>query len=317
MMNRYFATLFLASSLFWVQSCSKIPSATQSSQTSSSAISEPQSDAEDHSMDMNDPQHHRDHHNASQPASHENHDHHQGSTASKPATQTQAKLTLSPTTIQPNQPVSVLIEIQDSAGKAVKEFDSFQEQLMHLIVVSDDLEFFSHLHPTYQNDGKFVVKTPFPKPGNYSLYSDYKPKGEPERVSVLKTSVAGTVSASPKIEFNRIQTIRDTKVNLNLSQGNLKAGKPATLTFELQDTATNQPATNLQPYLGEMGHLVILKQSENLSETDYIHAHPLKNTPTHQVQFMTQFPEPGNYKLWGQFNRSGKIITADFWINVK
>lgn len=317
MMNRYFATLFLASSLLWVQSCSKIPSATQSSQTSSSAISEPQPHAEGHSMDMNDPQNHGDHYNASQPAGHDNHDHHQGSTTSKPATQTQAKLTLSPTIIQPNQPVSLLIEIQDRAGKAVKEFESFQEKPMHLIMVSDDLEFFSHLHPTYQNDGKFAVEANFPKPGNYSFYSDYKPKGETERVSLLKTSVPGAISATPNINLNRSKTLENTKVNLNLSQSNLKAGEPANITFELQDVATNQPASNLQPYLGEMGHLVILKQSANLSETDYIHAHPMKNTPTHQVQFMTQFPEPGNYKLWGQFNRNGKIITADFWVNVK
>ncbi|BCL38001.1 hypothetical protein [Nostoc sp. MS1] len=33
--------------------------------------------------------------------------------------------------------------------------------------------------------------------------------------------------------------------------------------------------------------------------------------------YITKFPKPGKYKLWGQFNRNGKIVTADFWVNVQ
>jgi hypothetical protein len=42
----------------------------------------------------------------------------------------------------------------------------------------------------------------------------------------------------------------------------------------------------------------------------------MKDTPAAQVSFMTSFPTPGKYKLWGQFNRNGKIVIADFWVNV-
>ena len=63
--------------------------------------------------------------------------------------QAQAKLT-APRNITPNTPVTLAIDIRGSDGKAITKFDTFQEKLMHLIAVSDNLQFFSHLHPNYR-----------------------------------------------------------------------------------------------------------------------------------------------------------------------
>jgi hypothetical protein len=227
----------------------------------------------------------------------------------------QAKLTIQGT-ITPNKPVPLAIDIQDKSGKAIAKFDTFQEKLMHLIVVSDDLRFFSHLHPTYKENGRFEVEASFPQPGNYTLLSDYKPAGQKEQVSAVKTQVPGKLSTAPTIDLNRFKTFGNTKVNLVFSEATLQAGKDVTLTFDLRDASNTQPVKDLQPYLGEKGHLVILRQSPNLTAADYIHAHAMKDTAEGQVLFHTQFPEPGKYKIWGQFNRNGKIITTDFWVEV-
>ena len=228
----------------------------------------------------------------------------------------QAKLTISQS-ITPNTPVPLLIDINDAKGKAIANFDTFQEKLMHLIVVSDNLETFSHLHPTYKQNGRFEVEANFPKPGSYTLLSDYKPAGQSEQVSLLNVEVPGTRSSTPKIDLNRTKMFGDTKVNLAFSQPRLNAEQDVTLMFDLKEETSNQAITDLQPYLGEKGHLVILKQSSPLTAADYIHAHALNDTPAGQVHFMTSFPQPGTYKVWGQFNRKGKIITADFWVNVE
>ena len=229
----------------------------------------------------------------------------------------QAKLT-APKDITPNKLVPLVINVQDSAGKAIAQFDRFQEKLMHLIVVSDDLQFFSHLHPTYKENGRFEVEANFPKSGSYTLFSDYKPAGKPEQVSVLKTQVPGNSPSAPPIDLNTTKTFADTKANLTFSQPTLKAGQEVMLVFNLQEVTSNQPIKDLQPYLGERGHLVIVKQTSPLTEAAYIHAHAhaMKNMPPGEVHFMTSFPQPGKYKLWGQFNRNGRIVTADFWINV-
>jgi hypothetical protein len=240
---------------------------------------------------------------------------HEGDSTATQTTTTQAKLTAS-RDITPKTPVNLLIDIKDSAGKAIANFDTFQEKLMHLIIVSDDLQFFSHIHPTYKGNGIFEVEANFPASGSYTFFSDYKPAGQKEQVSVIKKQVTGNSPPTPTIDFKTAKTFGDTKANLTFSQPKVKAGEEITLMFNLEQVSNNQPVKDLQPYLRERGHLVILKKSSPLTRADYIHAHAMKNGPDGQVQFMTSFPQPGKYKLWGQFNRNGKIVIANFWVNV-
>ncbi|MBW4623051.1 MAG: hypothetical protein KME17_27290 [Cyanosarcina radialis HA8281-LM2] len=229
---------------------------------------------------------------------------------------TQAKLS-APANIKPNTAVSLAIAIQDKAGKPISQFETFQEKLMHLIVVSDDLQVFQHLHPTYQENGRFEIAANFPQPGSYTLFSDYKPAGQAERVSVITTKVAGKSPSVPTIDLNQTKTFGDTQVDLTFSQPTIKTGEETHLVFNLQNATDKQPIKDLRSYLGERGHLVIIKQSSPLTAADYIHAHALKDTPAGEVHFVTSFPQAGKYKLWGQFDRAGKIVTADFWVNVQ
>jgi hypothetical protein len=254
--------------------------------------------------------------NSQTPKAEENsHDEHSGHSNLEPGNAT-AKLTIADK-ITPNIPVPLVIEVQDKNGKAIASFDKFQEKLMHLIVVSDDLQSFNHIHPIYKGNGRFEVQTNFPHPGIYSLFSDYKVAGKAEQVSVLKAEVPGKYPTTPKIDLSTTKIFGNTKANLKFSQPTIEARKQVHLIFNLQDAVSNQPLKDLKPYLGERGHLVILKQSSPLTQADYIHAHAMKNTPAAEIHFITSFPKPGKYKMWGQFNRNGKIITADFWVNVQ
>ncbi|MBD2456366.1 hypothetical protein H6G80_20090 [Nostoc sp. FACHB-87] len=292
-MNRFLNAIAITTTLVLVQACSSLPKAEEKAMSVSTHQHEERSMSESH---------HGEHSTSS-------------TIHGEKKALTQAKLK-APSNITPNKNISLLIDVQDLEGKAIAKFDNFQEKLMHLIIVSDDLQFFSHLHPTYKDNGQFQVEASFPKAGGYTFFSDYKPAGQSEQISVLKTQVPGITIAAPEIDIKRSKIFNDTQVNLALSEPTVKAGQEVTLMFKLQDATNNQPLTDLQPYLGEKGHLVILRQSSSLTAADYIHAHALNNTPTGQVHFMTSFPQAGKYKLWGQFNRNGKIITADFWINV-
>ena len=229
----------------------------------------------------------------------------------------QAKLKL-PSQITPNKSIPLTINIRSKNNKPVKKFDTFQTKLMHLIIVSDNLQFFNHIHPEYnKSKGSFTINTIFPYAGNYTLFSDYKPQGKSEQISVLKAKVSGTIQPSiGEIDFNTSKEFEQTKVNLKLANDQIKSGEKTTLIFELKDQ-NNQPIKDLKPYLGERGHLVIIRDSKNLTKSDYIHVHPIKNKSNNELQFMTTFPQSGKYKIWGQFSRNGKVITADFWLNVK
>lgn len=299
-MNRLITALAVTSTLVLTQGCSVTPKVEEKPVATTQQH-------ENHSMGHEET-------SATPSNSHDNHS--MGDRGhSEQAIVAQAKLT-APNSITPNLPVSLGIDIQDTDGKAITKFDTFQEKLMHLIVVSDDLQIFSHLHPEYKDNGRFEVRANFPKSGGYTIFSDYKPTGQNEQVSVLKAQIPGKSAVTPPVDFNQSKTLADTKVNLTFSQPTLKTGQEVMLMFDLRDVVNNQPIKDLQPYLGERGHLVVVKQSSPLTRADYIHAHAAKDTPAGQVHFMTRFPQPGNYKLWGQFNRNGEIVTADFWVNV-
>jgi hypothetical protein len=232
------------------------------------------------------------------------------------STNIQTKVT-APKEIKPGNPTAFAIDIQDSAGKAINKFDTVQEKQMHLILVSDDLRFFNHIHPIYKGNGRFEVNPSFPNPGNYTMFSDYQPSGSSQEVSVQKVSIPGSSPVPLELEkFSNTKVLTDAKVNLSFSEPKLKASQELNLKFSIKDHTKNQPIKDLQPYLGEKAHLIIIKSSSPLKSSDYIHAHALKSSPDGEVDFMTSFPQPGIYKLWIQFNRNGKINTADFWVNV-
>jgi hypothetical protein len=245
---------------------------------------------------------------------HGGHGDHGGMTmpAAEGAESTTAKLTTAGN-IQTGAETKLVIDVKTKSGQEIDKFETFQTKLMHLIVVSDDLQTFSHIHPVYKQKGRFEVQANFPQGGNYTLVSDYKPAGQAEQVSLMQVKVAGKPSSAPKVDFTKAKAIGDTKVQLTAD--NLKAGKETMLVFKMQQ-ANGQPVQDLQPYLGEQGHLVIMQQSSPLTRADYIHAHAAQHGTGGEVHFLTTFPKVGKYKLWGQFNRNGKIVTADFWVNV-
>ena len=212
-----------------------------------------------------------------------------------------------------------------------QEISAMSGMTHHMIVVSNNLGFYEHIHPTFTGNGQFQISTALPQPGQYMLFSDFKPVGMSHQVTALPLSVAGTpTAANPQVNLEHTKTFGPTRVNLSLSNPNSQSVEPTTLvadqevkvTFDLKDTATGRSVSNLQPYLGTGGHLVILRQLPQLTAANYIHAHalPLASTTSAdpgQVSFLVTFPQAGHYKLWGQFSRGGQIVTADFWVDVK
>lgn len=295
-MNRFWTAVVLVTTLVFLQSCT---SSLSSQKTSSTATQDPAESASSGEPSVD--------HSAA----------HRGDAPHGDRGEARSPLaSLRAAALEINQPASLAIHVQDAEGRPIEQFDTFQEQLMHLILVSDDLQHFRHLHPAYTGKGHFEVSTRFPQGGGYTLFSDYKPAGQAETVSVLKAQVKGDRPPAPTPDWTRTQSLENAIVNLSLSENSLQAGKDVTIQFELQDPRSQEPLRDLQPYLGEAGHLVIAQAAESLTRDHYIHAHALPDAPVGQVHFATQFPEPGRYRLWGQFQRNGQVLTAGFWVNV-
>lgn len=226
----------------------------------------------------------------------------------------QAKWTFSQEKPKAGEETKVTIRIEDKEGKAIDKFDINHEKKLHLIVVNKDLSFFSHVHPQEQGGGAFDIPFEFPAGGDYQLIADFIPTGLGSTTLKEWVNVDGDQPASQplKPQNDALTTVVDGK-EVTLTIDHLMAGMETNLTFTLKDEKTKEPITNLQPYLGAVGHVVIIDEKVE----QYLHVHPLEEKSTGpEAKFMTEFPNKGMYKIWGQFQQDGNVFTVPFVVNV-
>lgn len=206
--------------------------------------------------------------------------------------------------------------------------DLVHEKKMHLIIVSKDLSYFDHVHPEYNTDGSYQVtalaggkeyskgegnnETRFPFGGEYITFQDYMPSGSQHQLSRIPVTVKGPEKKAVKYSAEQLSwSGNDYKVNLTFDK-NVSAGQD----LELTATVNHQgkAVTNLQNYLGALGHMVIISEDTE----QYLHVHPLESEEKGpQIKFHSNFSKPGIYRVFLQFKHENKIRTADFVIIVK
>lgn len=224
-----------------------------------------------------------------------------------------AKFMLSNDQPQPNQNATITVRIQDKDGNPVNDFDVQHEKLMHMIIVRKDLSYFNHIHPDYKGNGEFTITTQFPTAGEYEIISDIAPTGIGAMSKSEWITVQGTAPAAQPINPDPKLTKEVDGKEVTLSINHLMANMELELNFNIKDAQTKQPITDLQPFLGAVGHVVILNDKGG----EYLHVHPAEeNSSGPDAKFMATFPHSGVYKIWGQFQQNGKVVTVDFVIEV-
>lgn len=206
------------------------------------------------------------------------------------------------------------IQITDKDGNPVNDFQVNHEKLLHLIVVNRDLSYFNHIHPDFKGDGKFTIHTSFPAGGDYKLIADFVPEGGSSTTLSQWVKVEGQEGDAAAItpDSKLVKVVDDKEIELSLSSK--KSKEDVTLTFNIKDAQTKKGIDNLEPYLGAVGHVVILSADAE----KYIHVHPMDEKATGpDAEFATSFPESGIYKIWGQFQHNGKVITVPFVVEVE
>lgn len=223
-----------------------------------------------------------------------------------------------------NTPTEYSFSIVDEQGNTLKDFAVTHTKQMHVIVVRKDLGFFQHIHPVYdQKTGTFsFTDLTFPADGTYRIFADFAPgnsqmdaMGMPLTVTLSEDVSVGNATKympQPIGTEEKTKTFDGMTVTL-ATHGVPTSGAENMLMFSL--TQNGKPVTDLEPYLGALGHAVILREGT----LDFIHAHPLEDVAKPQngmVDFMIDFPQPGRYKVFTQFQRGGKVITTDFVLTV-
>ena len=219
---------------------------------------------------------------------------------------------------------SVMINLTPQRdGATLCELATVHEHTLHLIIVSQDLSFFDHVHPVPQPDGSFTLPYRFPAGGSYILFADITPRGDrsqvfrmPLEIGPHRDNPANYLAVSPA-QSKLLASDPAITVALHPTPRALTAGTHAQLLFNL--AKDDKPVTDLAPYLGAMGHCVVISQDTQT----YLHCHPeqlltpkASDTGGPGVPFHLRFPAPGRYKVWGQFKRGDKILVADFVVDV-
>jgi len=222
--------------------------------------------------------------------------------------------------LKPNEAGKYQFAILDAKNKPIKDYETVHEKQMHVMVVRKDLAYFQHVHPTF--DAKTGIwtldKLTIPADGSYRLFADFTEGGTKSAVTIYEDFNVGDMAKyqkQPIGETKEDKTFGKYQVILQTEPIVLQANSEAKLAYLFGDAENGGVSlTGLQPYLGAMGHAVIL--SENL---DFIHAHAKDDKTLASrgvVEFMATLPKEGKYKVFGQFQHNGSVFTTDFVLPV-
>ena len=226
---------------------------------------------------------------------------------------------VTPSAIQAGQRAHVRFVVREAkTGAVVRHFEMVHERIFHLFIVSHDLTYFAHTHPTLGGDGTLVADLEVPRAGAYQLIADFMPLGGSPQLIQRSFVTAGHIerlAVVPELASDTTEKIADgTRVGLTMPDA--IAAREQLVTFDLKDDRTGEPVTDLEPFLGADGHLLLASADLTVA----VHAHPiveLSSAGGPTVVFQVLFPRSGTYRIWAQFQRHGQVLTAPFTIVVR
>jgi len=248
-----------------------------------------------------------------------------------------------PAVVRSGQKTSLHFRIlHPGTGDVVKKFEVVHERQYHLFVITQDMEYFQHIHPQEQADGTWTIDVALPKAGYYKVLSDFLPSGGASQfiATPLVTAgydgdlVADSAHLVPDTSLTKVDG--DITASVTFDPPQFQVGLYGHMTYHLTETPTGKPITDLQTYLGAFGHTLIM--SEDMAE--YVHSHPLdilakpdddggppvfvippgadleKLRGGPDVTFEGLMPKPGRYRAWTQFRRHDTLHTIAVTFNV-
>lgn len=201
------------------------------------------------------------------------------------------------------QPVTLAFTVTAPDGAPLRDYVPTHTRELHLVVVRRDGQHFAHLHPTRDAAGRWTASITLTEPGPYKAYADFQPFG-----AVAPVVLAADLTVPGDYRPAAPPTARTASVDgyaVTLT-GDLVAGKDSSLMLTVRRAGA--PVTDLEPYLGAYGHLVVLRDGD----LGYLHTHPLAGPSGPDVGFAADVPTPGAYRLFLDFQHAGVVRTAAF-----
>jgi len=225
----------------------------------------------------------------------------------------QMQFNSSPESIEAGKPATLILTPKNKSNNSTTvPLDVQHDKKVHLIAVSEDLSWYSHLHPEYGTEGSYTVSETFPSGGNYILYADYKPSGSTTQLEKIVVEVKG--KAKPAINYSSIKNTSSSSpfsVLLKPDDGKFIANKDIHFDGVFTKSGGKFDVNQLQNYLGAKGHMVLI----HTETKEFMHLHP--EVEGSILHFHTHFKNKGFYRAWLQFMDDGKLYNTDYVIQVE
>jgi hypothetical protein len=248
-----------------------------------------------------------------------------------------------PAQVHPGEKITLFFRfLHPGTGEVVKDFEVVHTKQFHLFVISQNLEFFEHIHPTLRDDGTWTIETTVPRPGYYQVLCDFMPKGGSGQFLTAPLVTANHVGdlttdsahLAPDKVFQKISG--DVTAALSINPAQPASCQYVHLNFYLTDTKTGRPITDMQTYLGQFSHMLLMSEDMQC----YVHSHPINLVVAQEdgaampeyiiqpdadltairggpkVTFDALLPKPGIFRAWVQFQRNDQVRTLAFTFNV-
>lgn len=201
------------------------------------------------------------------------------------------------------QPTQLTLTLSNYQGQTIGPADLVltHTRLLHLLLVSDDLADYQHLHPEPTGrPGEWAIRFTPRTAGSFRAYLDFVPKQFRGRVL---TAASFTVAGEPV----RLAS-PDHSIQLHLPAEGLRPGKLTQI--EVRIPGEHQ----LGLVMGALAHVVVF----DARRTGFAHLHPLDDiyqaraATDSNLRFSFLADKPGRYRLWVQMLLDGAEVFQAF-----
>ena len=223
-------------------------------------------------------------------------------------------------------------------GSVVHNYNLDMTKLMHLIVVSDDLTDFQHVHPALLPSGHFTIALHLAHPEQaYHLYFDGLPAGAGRHVLRFDLPSPSGAPIAERSLHPAGSSVDVGPYTVTIDPTSVPFGEIATISVHI--FKNGRSATDLHPFLGVMSHGVLV----GTKDLAYMHAHGMTAemlnmnsandcgdsmmmamTPMppdlnigSQFEFQILAPSAQAYDLWIQFVGGKTVYTAPLLVTTR